>query len=99
MGPVTAAITGTTVVGNVAPSGIVEFTVLEGTARVRLDSVGQCLLVVAGQKVIYDPIAMRLEDPVEVGLQQQRTNPLVPVVQPLRFTFYINTAVETVRGA
>src|SRR5881396_96577 len=50
-GPVTAAITGTTVVGNVSPSGIVEFTVLEGTARVRLDRVGQCLLVVAGQKV------------------------------------------------
>src|SRR6266699_1787247 len=51
MGPVTAAITGTTVVGNVAPSGVIEFTVLEGTARVRLDRVGQCLLVVAGQKV------------------------------------------------
>src|SRR5947207_3109516 len=29
MGPVTAAITGTTVLGNVFPSGIVEFTVLE----------------------------------------------------------------------
>src|SRR5207247_9485582 len=77
MGPVTAAITGTTVVGHVAPSGIVEFTVLEGTARVRLDSVGQCLLVVAGQKVTYDPIPMRLEDPAEVDLQQQQSNPLV----------------------
>ena len=41
MGPVTAAITGTTVLGNVYPSGIVEFTVLEGTACLHLDSVGQ----------------------------------------------------------
>src|SRR5207248_6351196 len=47
MGPGTAAITGTTVVGNVAPSGIVEFTVLEGTARVSMARGGQCLLVVA----------------------------------------------------
>src|SRR5216117_3814388 len=36
MGAVTAAITGTTVMGNVQPNGIVEFTVLEGTANVRL---------------------------------------------------------------
>src|SRR5437899_8179305 len=70
MGPVTAAITGTTVVGHVAPSGIVEFTVLEGTARVRLDSVGQCLLVVAGQKVTYDPIPRGLDAPDEEDLQQ-----------------------------
>src|SRR5881392_3351421 len=99
MGPVTAAITGTTVVGHVAPSGIVEFTVLEGTARVRLDSVGQCLLVVAGQKVIYDPIAMRLEDPVEVDLQQQQTNPLVTGFRPLPSTPYMNVAVENQRRA
>src|SRR5437763_550154 len=99
MGPVTAAITGTTVVGNVAPSGIVEFTVLEGTARVRLDSVGQCLLVVAGQKVTYDPIAMRLEDPVEVDLQQQQTNPLVTGFRPLPSTPYMNVAVENQRRA
>ena len=32
MGPVTAAITGTTVLGNVLPSGLVQFTVLEGSA-------------------------------------------------------------------
>jgi hypothetical protein len=94
MGPVTAAITGTTVVGNVAPSGIVEFTVLEGTARVRLDSVGQCLLVVAGQKVVYDPIAMRLEDPVEVDLQQQLNSPLITGFRQLPSTPYINTAIQ-----
>ena len=99
MGPVTAAITGTTVVGNVAPSGIVEFTVLEGTARVRLDSVGQCLLVVAGQKVTYDPIAMRLEDPVEVDIQQQLTSPLVTDFRQLPSTPYINSAIEKQRRA
>src|SRR5437762_7655864 len=36
MGSVTAAITGTTVMGNVNPDGIVVLTVREGTANVRL---------------------------------------------------------------
>ena len=99
MGPVTAAITGTTVVGNVNPSGVIEFTVLEGTARVRLDRVGQCMLVVAGQKVTYDPIAMRLEDPVEVDIQQQLNSPLVTGFRQLPSTPYINVAVENQRRA
>jgi hypothetical protein len=77
MGPVTAAITGTTVLGNVFPSGIVEFTVLEGSACISLDRVGQTLLVMPGQMVVYDPIAMRLEDPVEVDLQQELSSPLI----------------------
>src|SRR5438128_8494414 len=51
MGAVTAAITGTTVMGNVTPSGIVEFTVLEGSACIHLDQVGQALSVQAGQKI------------------------------------------------
>jgi hypothetical protein len=94
MGAVTAAITGTTVVGNVAPSGVVEFTVLEGTARVQLDRVGQCMLVVAGQKVVYDPIAMRLEDPVEVDLQQQLGSPLITGFRQLPSTPYMNVAIQ-----
>jgi quercetin dioxygenase-like cupin family protein len=94
MGAVTAAITGTTVVGNVHPSGVVEFTVLEGTARVHLDRAGQCMLVVAGQKVVYDPIAMRLEDPVEVDLQQQQTSPLITGFRQLPSTPYINVAIQ-----
>jgi hypothetical protein len=77
MGPVTAAITGTTVLGNVLPSGLVEFTVLEGTACIHLDSVGQSLQVVGGQMVVYDPILRRLEDPVEIDLQQELGSPLV----------------------
>src|SRR5438876_10709110 len=99
MGPVTAAITGTTVVGNVNPSGVIEFTVLEGTARVTLDRVGQCMLVVAGQKVTYDPIAMRLEDPVEVDIQQQLQSPLVTGFRQLPSARYINVAVENQRRA
>src|SRR5947207_3143437 len=77
MGPVTAAITGTTVLGQVYPSGIIEFTVLEGSACISLDRVGQTLLVMPGQMVVYDPIYMRLEDPVEVDLQQELSSPLI----------------------
>jgi FecR protein len=77
MGPVTAAITGTTVLGNVAPSGIVEFTVLEGSGCISYGPMGQTLLVQAGQMVVYDPIAMRLGNPVEVDLQEQLSSPLV----------------------
>ena len=77
MGPVTAAITGTTVLGHVYPSGIVEFTVLEGTACMHLDRVGQSLQVLPGQMVVYDPVWMRFEDPVYVDLQDQLSSPLV----------------------
>ena len=77
MGPVTAAITGTTVLGNVFPSGIIEFTVLEGSACISVDRVGQTLLIMPGQMIVYDPIAMRLEDPVEVDLQQELSSPLI----------------------
>jgi hypothetical protein len=77
MGPVTAAITGTTVLGHVYPSGIIEFTVLEGSACLHLDRVGQSVQVNGGQMLVYDPVYERLEDPVYVDLQQQLTSPLV----------------------
>ena len=77
MGSVTAAITGTTVLGNVYPSGIVEFTVLEGSACMHLDKFGQAIYVQAGQKVIYDPILQRFENPVDVDIQEQLSSPLV----------------------
>src|SRR5436190_16237918 len=48
MGPVTAAITGTTVLGHVYPNGITTFTVLEGTACLHLDRVGQSVQVNGG---------------------------------------------------
>jgi quercetin dioxygenase-like cupin family protein len=83
MGPVTAAITGTTVIGHAYPSGIVEFTVLEGTACMHLDRMGQSLQVLPGQRVVYDPVWMRLEDPVYVDLQDQLGSPLVRDFRPL----------------
>src|SRR5438094_1543002 len=48
MGSVTAAITGTTVLGNVYPDGLVQFTVLEGSACMHLDKWGQSMYVAAG---------------------------------------------------
>jgi hypothetical protein len=77
MGPVTAAITGTTVLGNVNPSGVTTFIVLEGGACIYLDSVGQSIFVGPGQQLTYDPIANRLEDPVDVDLNQVLTSPLI----------------------
>ena len=56
MGSVTAAITGTTVMGNVHPSGIVEFTVLEGSACIHLDNIGPVYARPGRQKVTYDPM-------------------------------------------
>ncbi|PYJ30228.1 MAG: hypothetical protein DMF24_05285 [Verrucomicrobia bacterium] len=95
MGPVTAAITGTTVVGNVDPSGIVEFTVLEGSACLSYGAMGQTLFVQAGQMVVYDPIAQRLENPVEVDLQQQLSSPLVRDFRQLPSQALIE---ETIQG-
>src|SRR5947207_13484318 len=90
MGSVTAAITGTTVMGNVNPNGIVEFTVLEGTANVRLESVGQCLRIHAGRKVTYDPVTGRLGNPVDVDIQKQLSSPLVADFGQLPIATIIN---------
>jgi FecR protein len=97
MGPVTAAITGTTVLGQVYPSGIVEFTVLEGSACMSLDRVGQTLQVNAGQMVVYDPLAMRLENPVEVDLQEQLNSPLVTGFRPLPSSGLIQETIQSQR--
>jgi hypothetical protein len=94
MGAVTAAITGTTVLGNVAPSGIIEFTVLEGTACIHLERVGQYLLVTEGHMVVYDPIANRLEDPVEVDLQQELNSPLITGFRTLPSAPLIQEAIQ-----
>jgi hypothetical protein len=94
MGSVTAAITGTTVLGTVQPNGIVEFTVLEGTANVKLDSIGQCIRIHAGQKVTYDPITGRLGDPVDVDLQKQLKSPLVSDFGQLPSAALINKEIQ-----
>jgi hypothetical protein len=94
MGSVTAAITGTTVLGNVQPNGIVEFTVLEGSANVQLESVGQCVRIHAGQKVTYDPITGRLGDPVDVDIQKELSTPLVSDFGQLPSAGLINKEVQ-----
>jgi len=94
MGPVTAAITGTTVLGNVAPSGIVQFTVLEGSSCINLAGMGQSLFVQAGQMVVYDPVYGRLENPVDVDLQQQLSSPLVKDFRQLPSAGLIDEAIQ-----
>jgi hypothetical protein len=77
MGPVTAAITGTTVLGNYDPSGVTTFVVLEGGACISLDRLGQSVYVGPGQQLTYDPITGRLGDPADVDLNQVMTSPLI----------------------
>ena len=98
MGSVTAAITGTTVMGNVAPSGIVEFTVLEGSACMHLDQFGQAIYVQAGQKVVYDPVLRRFENPVDVDIQEQLNSPLVHDFRQLPSAGLIQQEIEIQRG-
>jgi hypothetical protein len=99
MGAVTAAITGTTVLGNVNPNGTTTFTVLEGSACIRLDKVGQALMVHAGQRLTFDPVANRLEDPVDVDLSQVLTDPLVRDFRRLPSAPLIEHEVQRQHGA
>jgi FecR protein len=98
MGSVTAAITGTTVLGNVYPSGIVEFTVLEGSACMHLDKFGQAIYVQAGQRVIYDPILQQFENPVDVDIQEQLSSPLVRDFRRLPSAGLIDQEIAIQRG-
>src|SRR5881398_2685450 len=99
MGPVTAAITGTTVLGNVSPSGVTTFIVLEGGACIYLDSVGQALYVGPGQQLTYDPIANRLEDPVDADLNQVLTSPLIKDFRRLPSASLIDQTIRNRRQA
>ena len=98
MGSVTAAITGTTVMGHVYPNGIVEFTVLEGSACMHLDRSGQAMYVQAGQKVTYDPMIQRFGNPVDVDIQQQLSSPLVSDFRRLPSAGQIDQEVAVQRG-
>ena len=98
MGSVTAAITGTTVLGNVHPDGIVEFTVLEGSACMHLDKYGQTMYVAAGQRVTYDPTTGRFGNPVDVDIQQQLSSPLVSDFRRLPSYPLIEEEVAIQRG-
>src|SRR5213596_1891093 len=98
MGSVTAAITGTTVLGHVYQSGVVEFTVLEGSACIHLDKYGQAMYVAAGQRVTYDPMLQRLDNPVDVDIQEQLTSPLVTDFRRLPSYPLIEEEVAIQRG-
>src|SRR5882724_1089753 len=98
MGSVTAAITGTTVLGNVDPSGLVEFTVLEGSACMHLDWSGQAMYVQAGKKVVYDTTTRRFENPVDVDIQQQLSSPLVQDFSRLPSARLIDQEIAIQRG-
>ena len=99
MGPVTAAITGTTVLGNVDPGGVITFIVLEGSACIYLDSVGQSLFLGPGQKLTYDPVANRLEDPVDADLNQVLTSPLIKDFRRLPSAPLIDQTLQNRRQA
>src|SRR5947208_10300526 len=98
MGSVTAAITGTTVLGNVYTSGIVEFTVLEGSACVHLDKTGQAMYLQAGQKVVYDTMTGRFDNPVDVDIQEQLSSPLVKDFRRLPSAGLIDQEIAIQRG-
>ena len=97
MGPVTAAITGTTILGNYDPSGLTTFIVLEGGACIYLDSVGQSIYVGPGQQVTYDPIANRLENPTDVDINQTLTSPLIKDFRELPSAPLFRTTVQNQR--
>jgi hypothetical protein len=99
MGPVTAAITGTTVLGNYDPSGVTTFIVLEGGACISLDSVGQRMYVGPGQQLTYDPITGRLEDPVDVDLNQTLNSPLIKDFRQLPSAGLIQATMQNQRAA
>src|SRR5262249_29386331 len=74
-----------------------EFTVLEGGACISYGGMGQSIYVQAGQMVVYDPIAMRLENPVDVDLQQQLNSPLVSGYGPLPSAGLIDEEIQSRR--
>jgi hypothetical protein len=98
MGPVTAAITGTTVLGNYDPSGVTTFIVLEGGGCMQLGSMGQSVYVGPGQKLTYDPIANRLEDPVDVDLNQVLDSPLIKDFRRLPSARLIEQTIQNQHG-
>jgi hypothetical protein len=94
MGPVTAAITGTTILGQYDPWGLTTIIVLEGGACIYLDSVGQSIYVGPGQQVVYDPIANRLENPTDVDVNETLNSPLIKNFRELPSAPYIRTTAQ-----
>src|SRR4029450_5370538 len=98
-GTVTAAITGTTVLGNVDPSGVTTFIVLEGSTCMSLDSVGQSMNIEPGQKMTYSTCAHSMGDTVEVDLNQVLTSPLIKEFRRLPSWPLIEQTIQRQQGA
>jgi FecR-like protein len=94
MGPVTAAITGTTILGDYDPSGVTKLIVLEGGACLYLDSVGQSVFVGPGQGITYDPIYGRLGNPYDVDVNQVTTSPLIKDFRELPSAPYFRSTAQ-----
>ena len=63
-----------------------------------LDKSGQAIYVQAGQKVVYDPIARRFENPVDVDIQEQLSSPLVKDFSRLPSAGLIDQEIAIQRG-
>ena len=81
MGAVTAAVTGTTVMGEYNPGGLIKFIVLEGTVWMYL---GNSLAIIhAGRALIFNENATRLPDPSEADLRLLLQSILITGFPPL----------------
>jgi len=81
MGNVTAAVTGTTVMGEYTPGGLIKFIVLEGTVWMYL---GNSLAIIhAGRALIFNENATRLPDPSEADLRLLLQSILITGFPPL----------------
>ncbi len=81
MGNVTAAVTGTTVMGEYTPGGLIKFIVLEGTAWMYLGN--SSAIIHAGQALIFNENATSLPDPVEIDLRLLLQSILITGFPPL----------------
>ena len=63
-----------------------------------LDKFGQAMYVQAGQKVVYDPMTQRFENPVDVDIQEQLSSPLVSGFGRLPSAGLIDREVAMQRG-
>jgi hypothetical protein len=97
MGPVTAAITGTTILADYSQSGVTSFYVLEGGACLYLDSMGQSIFVGPGQGVTYDPIYGRLGDPYDVDINEVTKSPLIKDFRELPSAGQFRTTAQNQR--
>jgi hypothetical protein len=72
--------------------------VLEGSGCIHLDKSGQTMYVTAGQRITYDPMLQRFDNPVDVDIQQQLSSPLVTGFRRLPSAGLIDEEIAIQRG-